>query len=188
MAQRQKAGRELLLVDLENPANRLVLQNVPLSLDYDFQNKIVAVASPGRNNPFYHYTGSEDSLDFDLSWYAAEESRTDVIKKAKWLESMSKNDGYDEPPKLVGLQWVGLNVTANNFLQDDGSFSDSLEPSHFNNQLFQFATWIIKASPFKISLFHPLHNMLPTLGTQHVTLLKATSKNLKRAQISDLNY
>jgi hypothetical protein len=188
MAARQSAQRSLFLIDIESPANRLELQNVPLSLDYDFDNQIKAVVSPGRNNPFYFFTGSEDSLDFELSWYAAKQSRDDVIKAAKWLEGMSKNDGYRAGPKIVGLQWAGTSVTASQFQNEDGSFSDSLEPSHWDNQLFQFSTWIIKSAPYSMSLFHKTFNMLPTLATQKVKMLRATPNNSSRAQISDLRY
>lgn len=185
---RKEAVRSLWLIDLDNPINKIEIQNIPLSLDYNFDNKLQAIASPGRNNPLYHYTGSEDSLEFELSWYATEQSRSDVIKKCKWLEAMSKNDGWSKPPRMVGLDWSGPNVTVQSFFNEDGSISDYQDPASASPQLFEFSTWLVAAAPYSLSLFHKAKNMLPTLATQKVKLVKVTKKNQTRTNIYDPRY
>lgn len=129
----------------------LKFQTMPLELSYAPESLWSAIASSGRNNPLYHYTGSEDTLNFMLTWYADEQLREDVLKKCKWLESLSKNDGYTGKPHHVKLMF---------------------------GRLFNEATWIVEKAPYKMSLFNRVHKMLPTLAVQEVTLKKITDNNL----------
>jgi hypothetical protein len=169
-------GRSLWIVDKENPRNKIEIQTVPENLSYSFENKLNPIFSPGRNNPFYHYTGSEDTLEFEVSWYSIEESREDVITKCKWLEGMSKNDAYKGRPRTVLLDWHSSFKAQPN--------SNVLE----NKQLFQEAVWLIKAAPYQLSLFHQSKNMLPCLAKQQITLVRVANINRQRSTISDLRY
>src|SRR3972149_8084190 len=72
---------------------KMEFQFVPKSLNYEAESNFVSIASIGRNNPFYHYTGSEDSLEFELDYFSAMDNRHDVIKRCRWVEALTKADG-----------------------------------------------------------------------------------------------
>lgn len=139
---------------------RLVFQNVPLELSYDPDSRWLAVASPGRNNPIYHYLGSEDTLSFTLSWYSDDSTKQDVITKIKWLESLSKNNGYTEKPHMLQCVW---------------------------GDLFRDAKWIMfKAGPARLSLFDRTAGMMPKLASQDIVLKRVVEQNRTRTNILDI--
>jgi hypothetical protein len=136
---------------------RLYFQNIPNTIKYSPESNWMAVASSGRNNPIYHYTGSEDILAFTLSWYSDELSKQDVIKKIKWLESLSKNDGYDNKPHPVQCVW---------------------------GSMFRDAKWIVSsAGPVEMGLFDRTSGMFPKIATQELILKRITDTNRTREQI-----
>lgn len=136
------------------------LPYIPLELDYNPDSKFVDIASMGRNNPLYHYTGSEDILKFTIDWYTAEDSRQDVLLHCKFIESLSKNDGFGNPPHPVILVW------------GDIMFSDS--------------KWLVTSAPYKLSQFHADRNMMPQQAYQTITLKKITATNLLRDDITKM--
>ncbi len=168
---RERYKRSLWFIDMTNPSNRIEIQNVPLQLSFDSATSLIAVASPGRNNPFYFYTGAEDTLEFELSWYSKEENREDVIRKCKWLEGMAKNDGYSKGIRHLGLEWTS----------GDGGFPTS-------GNLFQFSTWLVAGAPFDAKLFHGSRNMMPCLAIQRVKLVKTTAINNPTSKIIDYRF
>lgn len=135
----------------ERKVETLKIQTVPKELDYNPQANWVVIPSVGRNNPFYNYTGGEDSLSFTLDWFCNDERRTDVIESCRWLESLSKADGYNAEPPMVILQW---------------------------GRLFRFEKWIVESAPYKLSLFNREYSMLPGQAYQEVTLKRVTGFNL----------
>ena len=137
-------------------------QFIPSELEYTPNSNFETIASMGRNNPLYHYTGSEDILKFNLDWYAEEESREDVIRKCKRLESLTKNDGFDNPPHHVKLIW--------------------------NSLIYSDATWIVTSAPYKLSLFQAHRNMLPQQAYQELTLKRVTVNNALLDNINQLNW
>ena len=87
----------------------IVLQNRPTSLDFKGETYWAAIKSMGRNTPMYHYTGAEDTLQFNISWYANDpEHPDDVINKCRLLESWSKANGYKASPPILKLQWGSM--------------------------------------------------------------------------------
>jgi hypothetical protein len=134
----------------------LQIQTVPLELSIDPIAKWATIPSIGRNNPFYHYTGGEDSLRFTLDWYSERESRDDVINKCRWVESLSRSNAYDAEPSRVVL-----------------IFGD----------LFQFDTWIVESAPYRLSLFDKERGMLPRQAYQELTLKKVSEKNTSSFEI-----
>lgn len=145
----------IYIIDVENQ-QYLRIQNVPLEFDYSPESTFAAINTIGRNNPFYHYTGSEDTLTFDISWYANEASRTDVIRSCRWLESYTKNDGYTDEPHRIKLAFGEL----------------------FTNDL-----WLITAAPYKLSLFSKPNSMMPTLAYQTLTLKRVVETNRTKEEI-----
>jgi hypothetical protein len=151
---------KLFLYNVET-GERIALQTVPNELAYSVNPNWVSLTPMGRNNPLYHYTGSEDSLSLTLDWYSEEENREDVIRKCKHIESWSKNDGYDNPPPRVKLLW--------------------------GNSYLNQATWVISDCEYKLSNFHYSYNMLPQQAYQKLTLLRVTETNLNWSSIISID-
>jgi len=135
---------------------KLFLQTIPSELDYNPESGWAVVASPGRNNPLYQYTGSEDTLTFSVTWYSDVENREDVMKKIKWLEALGKNNGYEEKPHQVAFVF---------------------------GQLFKGTRWILFSAPPKMSLFNRELGMLPQLAMTEITLKRVTDVNRLRNDI-----
>lgn len=140
------------LVTLE----RLFLQTIPKEIDYVPEATWVAIASAGRNSALYHYTGGEDKVEFEISWYGNQKDRKDVIAKIKWLESLSKNDGYDNKPHPC--QFI---------------FGD----------LFRDAKWQVVSAGYKMSAFNRQFGMFPQLAFQNIILKRISETNRTRADI-----
>jgi len=131
------------------------------------------VKSMGRNNPFYMFTGSEDTLSFDISWYALDDNRQDVINKCRLLESWTKADGYAAAPPTLWISWGDSDL--------------------FSNEYF-----ILKSAPYKPNNFQKSYRkgnrkdsdseiinlmLYPNTATQTLTFHKVASKNLKHEDI-----
>jgi hypothetical protein len=101
------------LVDIdyrpENMSSRgyksMVFPFVPRELSYSPESRFVGIATMGRNTPFFNFTGSEDTLNLEIDWFSSQLDRQDVINSCRWVESLSKSDGYDDAPHRVKLIW-----------------------------------------------------------------------------------
>ena len=144
------AGTSIYLVDTVD-LSKIELQFVPTEMSFMSDSKIEAVVSPGRNNPFYHFSGSEDSLKFQIDWHAMEQSREDVIRKCRWLKSLTKADGYKGGQRKIQLIWGSMIK------------GDSL--------------WIVKSANFQVSLFDKVNGIFPRQAYQDIILMKVTSYN-----------
>jgi hypothetical protein len=130
--------------------DKLFFQTVPEDMNYDPDSQFMPLQSPGRNNPLYNYTGSEDTLTFTLSWYGNDSTYETVLRSCKWLESLTKNDSYDNPPPNV------LCVFGN---------------------MFKDAKWLVTKAPYKLHLLSRPNGMLPQLAYQDLTLKRVTETN-----------
>lgn len=137
------------------------LQFVPKALEYRPESSFIALSSMGRNNPFYQYTGSEDSLAFEIDWFFEKENTEDVIERCKKLEAMSKNDGYNNAPPTIKLLW--------------------------NNTLFNDSVWVMTSAIYTLSHWNGKANMLPRQALQQVILKKVTNFNYSHDDIRRLN-
>lgn len=89
-----------------SPYQYIELQNRPLSFDYRGETTWATIKSMGRNTPMYHYTGSEDIIQFNISWYCDDpDNPAEVITKCRLLESWTKSNGYQAAPPLLKIQW-----------------------------------------------------------------------------------
>lgn len=145
---------------------------VPRDLSYQPTSKFVGIATMGRNNPHYHFTGSEDTLSFDIDWFSSQLDRKDVINNCRWIEALTKADGYREPPHRVQLVWGR------------------------DNLLFANSIWLVVEAPYTLSDFVKGYRdqnngqinrvgMLPQQAYQRVTLKRITLGNLKSVEIID---
>lgn len=148
----------------------LVLPFVPKQLDYNPESNFVGIATMGRNNPHYHYTGSEDTLEFTIDWFSRLLNRQDVIFNCRWLESMSKADGYKAGPHKIQLVWGADNI------------------------LFGDSKWLVMSAKYTLSNFVDSYRdpttgvitkvgMLPQQALQTVVLKRVTTTNRSMAEI-----
>lgn len=72
--------------------NRLEIQFIPSDINLSRKGNWAEANIIGRNDPRYQYIGGQTSLSFTLDFYADEESRTSVVRKVQWLQSLIAND------------------------------------------------------------------------------------------------
>jgi hypothetical protein len=147
----------IIIVDLVTQ-KFLELYTVPQEVRFNPEIKYAALASSGRNNPLYHYTGGEDEISFQIDWFAQKEDLSDVLAHCRWLESIARNDAWAGPPHEVTIIWGDM----------------------FNPEL----TYIVSAAPYKISQFDRLRGMLPKQAYQEVTLKRVVTHNRSHTQIA----
>jgi len=139
---------------------KLKIQCVPLEVVVQPESNWAVIPSVGRNNPFYNYTGGEDTLTFTLDWYSNEELKEDVIRNCRWLESLSRADAYfNEPPQII-LKW---------------------------GNLFRFQKWIVQSAGYRLSIFSKEDNMMPIQAYQDITLKKVVGYNTSIEEIRGNN-
>lgn len=139
---------------------RLYFQGLPMEIEVGGESNWATLASMNRNNPFYHFTNSEDIIKFTLSWFASVEEQDDVLKKCKWLRALSKTDGNNKRPHHVQLS--------------------------FGN-LFKAGEFIVTEANYSLKLFNRELGMLPRLATQEVTLKRITEANLNYSDLLKLD-
>lgn len=134
---------------------------IPNEVQVTPESTFVSIKSPGRNNPFYQYAGSEDTVEFSIDWYAFDEKRESVINSCRWIESLSKADGYVGSPPRVIIKFGKENI------------------------LFDGFQFIIYKAPYILKNFQPNASMLPIQAYQTLTLKRITRNNLTH---NELNY
>ena len=141
---------------------------IPRELEWNIDSNFVAIKPIGRNNAKYHYTGSEDTLEFEIDWHSYDLNRDDVIKNCRAIEALSKNDSYDNPPHRVLIKWGQEDV------------------------LFRDIVFLVVSAPYKMTQFNKsqFYNgtvqrtaMLPIQARQKVRLARITSHNLSHNEI-----
>lgn len=158
----------------------ITLPFVPRELSYEASSKFIGIATIGRNNPFYQFTGSEDTLQFDIDWFSNQNDRQDVINSCRWVEALSKSDGYDDLPHRIKLVW-GL---------DDLLWLDYV--------------WVMVSAPYTLTEFVKGQRnvttggvdrlgLMPQQAIQRVTLKRVANHNLKTSEVlgklfKDIDY
>jgi hypothetical protein len=174
-----KPKNSIVIVDLDDNAGgyrAIQLSFVPKELKVEIDNQLNSIGGIGRSHPFYQFSGSEESIDFEIDWYSTDINRQDVISKCRWLSSISRNDfssrgKITSPPHRIKLIW--------------GS----------NNFLFEDYIWIIEKAPYDLSQFANAtidgsgnvknSNLLPVQAYQKVTLKRLTKLNIGHYQIDN---
>lgn len=167
----------IAIVDIDSvPHKYIKLPFVPRELQYNPHSNFVGIASFGRNNPYYQFTGSEDSLSFEIDWFAEEKHREDVLFKCRWLEALTKGDGYNSRPHRVMIVW-GAGVDNNG--EGDKMFGEK-------------STWILVNAPYTLSSFNRGYmengefintHMLPQQAYQQVTFKRLAETNRTTEEI-----
>lgn len=87
-----------------SPYQYIELQTLPRDISFSPKTSWAVLNSLGRNTPLYHYSGSEDTIQFDISWYSNDkENPQEVVTKCKLLESWSKANGYSASPPILQI-------------------------------------------------------------------------------------
>ena len=136
---------------------RLEIQFMPKDISPQRSASWADIAIVGRNNPLQHYVGGSNKLTLELDFYAEEESREDVIRKCRLLETWAMNDGYSNPPERVRLTFGKL------FKENE--------------------VWVIHSVKPTYNLFSPEHGMLPRQAYVTVELVMDTDSNRKIADV-----
>jgi hypothetical protein len=130
--------QNLYIVSLTQPnegdsADRLEIQFVPNELSYKRDSKLSTIDVIGRENPLRHWSGGDTSLDLQLDFYTEAENRQDVMKKVRWLQSLTYKNEQGIVPR-VKLVWGDM------FLEE---------------------VWYIASLGIKLDNFHPQYNWIP---------------------------
>lgn len=107
-----------------SPVTSIILQNRPSTIQVNSLSYWVSVKSMGRNNPFMMYTGGEDSIQLEVSWFVNDpDNRNEVLTKCRLLESWSKADGYSASPPTLKISWGSANIFENDlFILENANY------------------------------------------------------------------
>jgi hypothetical protein len=150
--------------------NEIKFPFIPKEIEYNTDSTFAAIKPVARNNAKYHYTGSEDKIEFEIDWHSFNLDRYDVITKCRAVEALTKGDGYNNPPHRVILKWGTSNL------------------------LFQDHIFMVLSAPYRLVQFNKAQvnqktgevertHMLPIQAYQKVTLARITSTNLKKYEL-----
>ena len=114
-------------------AERLAIQFVPQKLSLQRDSKLSSVEVIGRENPLRYWTSGDTSLNLSLDFHSEVENREDVMRKVRWLESLTYQDAQGLVPR-VKLVFGAM---------------------------FQEEVWYIRSVATKLSHFHPQYDWLP---------------------------
>lgn len=171
----------IAIVDIDSePFKYIKLPFVPRELQYNPQSNFVGIASFGRNNPYYQFMGSEDIVTFEIDWYSNEKHREDVLYNCRWLEALTKGDGYGSRPHRCMIIWgAGMNTAGSGQAYNDGA----------GDKMFgEKSKWLLTAAPYKLSEFNRGYidkesgefvntHMLPQQAIQQVTFKRLAETN-----------
>jgi hypothetical protein len=131
----------------------LTIPTIPREISYDPMPSWSTIASIGRNAPFYNYSGSEDTLTFEIDWFSKADDRSYVLYACRWVEALTKANGYNGDPHRLKLIWG----------------KDAL--------LFKDVVWVVHKASYRLSQFHKGKSMLPQQAYQEIILKKVLDKN-----------
>ena len=102
-----KGSNQIILYNLTSkPYEFIVIQNRPNRLEFKGETSWATIKSMGRNTPMYHFTGAEDVIQFNISWFCDDPDHLDeVVNKCRFLEAWTKANGYQASPPVIQIQW-----------------------------------------------------------------------------------
>lgn len=176
------AKEYISIIDIDRvPYEEIRLPFVPRELQYTPQSNFVGIASFGRNNPYYQFTGSEDTLTFEIDWYSMTGNYEMILGQCKRLEALTKADGYKSRPHRCIINWGN---TADNPMGDASTGADKLFGLN--------SKWILVSAPYKMTEFNrgfmrdgefQSTHMLPRQIVQQVTFKRISDNNRTREDI-----
>jgi len=156
---------------------------IPKVLDWDIKTDLNAIMSLGRNNPSdFHFTGAEDTLEFEIDWFFTtgssddSEYRKSAMNNALKLVSWAKADGYTSSPLPINLIWG-----PETFLIPQKGIT--MYTSDYKSNIFINDLWVIKSIKGKLEEFYKPMSLLPQRVTQTITLEKMAPTNPTTKQL-----
>lgn len=170
-----------------SPPTIITIQNRPNELQVNPQSAWVAVKSMGRNNPFMMYTGGEDTISFDVSWYVSDpNNRKEVITKCNLLKSWTKADGYIAAPPTLNILWGTSGLFDNDtFILESAPFV----LTHFQNAVRTAGRYNHTETGERVTRGDGSDNVLedlhlyPNYATQTLTFKRVSATNQRRVEI-----
>lgn len=155
-----------------SPVTSIILQNRPPTIQVNNQSYWVSVKSMGRNNPFMMYTGGEDSIQLEVSWFVTNEhNRKEVLTKCRLLESWSRADGYAASPPTLKISWGNANIFENDqFILESASY----QLSNFQSYSREYS---VKSGADNISKRTLDIGLAPQCATQTLIFKRVTNFN-----------
>lgn len=187
----------------DNGYQYITLQNRPPELEFQGETAWATIKSFGRNIPMYHFTGAEDKIQLQISWFCNDPERPwEVIQKCRLLEAWSKADGYYAGPPILQIDWGGSGLfsnalfiltSANYILKNfrDGYIDRRLEkPEWVDGKLYPMAA--TQELVFnRVSGTNPLHSSIydPSKleGLSGVGYLSTAPNDIKQTNVQDEN-
>jgi len=176
-SQYKNIGNDVILYNLTSkPYERIIIQNRPSTVEFKGETSWAAIKSMGRNTPMYHYTGAEDIVQFNISWYATDEANPDeVINKCRFLETWTKANAYQAAPPVIRIQW--------------GSGTSVTEGDMFKDQLFILTSATYTLKNFSDSIRVKSKGKLVKLVSKGLYPIVATQELIfKRVSATNLSY
>ena len=170
---------EIIIINASvSPYQSIILQNRPTELNIDPKSTWVTISSMGRNNPFLMYTGGEDNITFEISWFVNDpQHRDEVIWKCKLLESWSRANGYMASPPVLNIKWGASDI----FKDDDFFILESAKYTltHFQDQAKKYeADYNSNFIDLKLN---------PNCATQQLSFKRVTLANTTHEEIVPLS-
>ena len=166
-----------------SPYQAIRLQNRPDSIDVNPQSNWVAVKSMGRNNPFMMYTGGEDTISLEISWFANDaQNRQEVVTKCRLLESWTRADGYVASPPVLKIKWGTSGLFDNDtFILESAPYRLYNMQSAARASRYQHNEWGSR----NLAIGEEAVNLglVPQCATQTLTFKRVTAENRTHAQI-----
>ena len=113
----RQGSNQIILYNLTSkPYEYIVIQNRPNRLEFKGETSWAAIKSMGRNTPMYHFTGAEDVIQFNISWFCDDPEHLDeVVNKCRFLEAWTKANGYQASPPVIQIQWGNSEIFKDQF-------------------------------------------------------------------------
>nr|DAE96665.1 MAG TPA: Pvc1, Pvc9, Pvc11, Pvc12, Pvc4, Photorhabdus asymbiotica, PVC, contractile.5A [Caudoviricetes sp.] len=194
-SRRQQLNKSKPTISIYNfftyPIQSIELQTIPKDLEISSEGTWAVINSSGRNLPMYHYTGSETTIQFNISWYANDpKNPQDVLAKCRLLERWSKADGYEKAPPLLQIDW-GTGGIFGNFNAETGE--NMKGPKYYF--ILQSASYKLSGWQTDARILDPHSNQLipkpgytkrglkPCLATQELIFKRVSARSITYSDI-----
>lgn len=160
----------IIVSPFTSPYQSIELQCRPDEIQVTPQSNWSAVPSMGRNNPFRMYTGGDDTIQFDISWFCNDpNNRGEVVTKCRLLESWSKSNGYSSAPPVLQIIWGDSDLYKDDFF--------ILESASY--KLTNFQDYALNHDDIKPNVTDSIINLklYPNYATQTLTFKRVSTDN-----------
>ena len=159
-----------------DPIQYIQLQTIPTEVQHSSENTWAAINSMGRNVPMYHYTGSETSVSFSISWYSEDKNNPDdVLVKCRLLEAWTKADGYVKAPPVLQIRWGSADVFKDQF------FILTKADYRLSNWRASSRSYDVNTKEFIQVGKQP--GLQPSVATQELVFKRVSLTNLRHSEI-----